>query len=91
MLAKYSKLYDSIVLSNGIKLLVNYWKGQYYINPYWDISCDISNKGFTLLMYSDSIKGLCKNINTMVLGGVNFEQMKHYNIPLMVTHYSELK
>lgn len=74
MLAKYSKIYDSIIFPNGLKLLVHYFKYKYYILPNWELSCDISNNGFTLQMEANTIKGLVSNVNKMIKGGVDFSK-----------------
>ena len=92
MKAKYSELYGSIILPQGYKILVHYFEGNYYINPQWDLSCEISNKGFSL-SGTTSIKGLVNQATEMIEAGVNFDILERftYNIQGLKNHYLELK
>ena len=92
MNAKYSKLYESIILPQGYKMLVHYFNGLYYINPQWDLSCEISNKGFSL-SGANSIKGLTNQIDKMIEANVNFDILERftYDIESLKKHYNELK
>ncbi len=92
-IVKYSKLYESVILPQGYKLLIHYFKGKYYILPEWDLLCDISNKGYTLLMESTSIKELCNNITKMLNCGVEFAILEKstYNNEVLKKHYNEIK
>lgn len=91
MKVKYSKIYDSVILPQGYKLLVHYFNNKYYILPPWELSCEISDKGFTLKTESNSISGLCKNITGMLLNGIDFKMLEPYNKESLQKHYETLK
>lgn len=74
MESKYSKLYEAIIFPTGLKLIVHYFNYKYYILPNWELSCEISDKGFTLKMEANSIKGLVSNVDTMIKSGVDFSK-----------------
>ena len=93
MKAKYSKVYNSIILPQGVKLLVFKWKKEYFIDPPEDLLVEISDKGFTLEMYASTISKLCTQIDKMVEGGVNFDMLFRftYNIKNLQEHYKTIK